>query len=562
MQGTNWSLIGSATFSTSTAVEDGLLSVNGQLTSPTVTVMPGAVLGGDGTITGFVGNSGTIAPGNSVGTLKIVGDLQFNAGSVFAVEVNPGAADEIVVSGTATIDPSATVAVLALPGTYTVGMDYLILDAGTRTGTFGGLTDNSAFLDFALDQSIPNQVYLRITSVADFPDVAETPNQFATATALQNLGAGNPIFNALIALDAATARNAFDLLSGEIHPSLRSLFVDESRYVRDAVTNRVRQAFAALGPALPDGTAVAIYGASEDKPITAWGRVYGAFGNIDGDGNAAGLDRTSSGIFLGADREAFDVLAARHRRRLQPQRGRCRRAPLRRLDRHRPRRALWRRQLRRARPAPRRRLRMAWNRDDAPRRLPRLRARMRAPITTRRRRRYSARPATPTRPARRASSPSCSSAFVDVTTDGFTENDGAGGADGGEESTDIFLSTLGLHGSGDLILAGGKHLTADGTLGWRHAFGDVTPDTTFAFNAGAGLPFAIGGVPIARDAALVDLGLALQLGDAHAAPLQLFRRDRRRRPGPQPHRRPEHPALSLSGRERGSLAAAFFFTIS
>ncbi len=511
MQGTT-ALTGSATFSSSTTATSGLLSVNGQLTSPTVTIMPGAVLGGGGTITGTVSNGGTIAPGNSIGTLNIAGDLQFNAGSLFQVEIDPMNADEVVVSGTATIDPTAMVSVLATPGTYTDGASYLILNAGTRAGAFGGVIDNSAFLDFALDQSIANQVYLTITTVANFPDVAETPNQFATAGAAQLLGAGNAIYNAVVGLDAASARAAFDLLSGEIHPSLRSLLVDDSRYVRDAVRERVRQAFSDLGPALPDGAAVAMYDAPGGAPITAWGRAYGAFGEFNGDGNAARTDHTSSGIFLGADREAFDVwrfgIAAGYSHSDADVDARNASASIdtaivtlyggARFG------AVG--------------LRFggayAWHGIDTTRAIafPGFAARATAD--------YGAATAQAFGEAGYEFAvgvariePFAQLGIVDVTTDGFTENDGAAALTTREERTNIFLTTLGLHGTGDLVLAGGKRLTADGTLGWRHASGDVTPDTTFTLNGGAGLPFSIGGVPIAQNAALVDVGLGLHLGE-------------------------------------------------
>ncbi|MDR6661536.1 outer membrane autotransporter protein [Tardiphaga robiniae] len=46
--------------------------------------------------------------------------------------------------------------------------------------------------------------------------------------------------------------------------------------------------------------------------------------------------------------------------------------------------------------------------------------------------------------------------------------------------------------------------TARGMLGWRHAFGDVTPTSTMAFAGGS--PFTVAGVPIARNGAVADLG--------------------------------------------------------
>ena len=52
----------------------------------------------------------------------------------------------------------------------------------------------------------------------------------------------------------------------------------------------------------------------------------------------------------------------------------------------------------------------------------------------------------------------------------------------------------------------GTTLTAKGALGWRHAFGDVTPLSTMRFASG-GDAFAVGGVPLARNAATVEAGL-------------------------------------------------------
>jgi outer membrane autotransporter protein len=54
-------------------------------------------------------------------------------------------------------------------------------------------------------------------------------------------------------------------------------------------------------------------------------------------------------------------------------------------------------------------------------------------------------------------------------------------------------------------MVGATYATARGTLGWRHAYGDVTPLSTFAFT-GSGA-FSVAGVPIARNAATIDAGL-------------------------------------------------------
>ena len=49
-----------------------------------------------------------------------------------------------------------------------------------------------------------------------------------------------------------------------------------------------------------------------------------------------------------------------------------------------------------------------------------------------------------------------------------------------------------------------------GGLGWQHAFGDTTPQRTLQFVSG-GDAFTVYGVPVAQNAAVVDLGAAWKL---------------------------------------------------
>lgn len=62
------------------------------------------------------------------------------------------------------------------------------------------------------------------------------------------------------------------------------------------------------------------------------------------------------------------------------------------------------------------------------------------------------------------------------------------------------------------MLFGDATATLRGTTGWRHAYGDVTPLSSLAF---AGMDsFEISALPIARDAALVEVGLDVDLAPA------------------------------------------------
>ena len=94
-------------------------------------------------------------------------------------------------------------------------------------------------------------------------------------------------------------------------------------------------------------------------------------------------------------------------------------------------------------------------------------------------------------------------AYVNLSTGGFSET-GAAALTGRSDSTGVTFSTLGLRASTDFRL-NGMAATARGSLGWRHAYGDVTPTALLAF-AGGGSSFSIQGVAIAKDSAVVDAG--------------------------------------------------------
>ncbi|MGU3451742.1 phosphatase PAP2 family protein, partial [Methylobacterium fujisawaense] len=123
-------LTGLSTLSGATTVQAGRLAVNGSLANSVVSVLPGAELGGSGTVGGIGALSGgTVSPGNSIGTLTVAGNAAFAAGSTYRVEANAaGQADRIAATGSATLS-GGTVQVLAASGAYNPRTTYTILSA-------------------------------------------------------------------------------------------------------------------------------------------------------------------------------------------------------------------------------------------------------------------------------------------------------------------------------------------------------------------------------------------------------------------------------------------------
>ncbi len=273
-------------FSGATTVETGRLIVNGDLGSSIVTVAGGAILGGDGTVGGVVALTGsTIAPGQSIGTLDVMGNYAQPAGSVYEVELNSlGEADRINATGTATIEPGAVINVIKLDAPLLVlGTRYTVLTAaGGVSGTYAlvGATRVSRFIDVVAAYD-PLNVYLDVAQTSSFASAGATPNQIAAAGGADNPGNG-ALYNAIVYLqDDASAQAAFDQISGEIHASARGVAFEDSRFVREAVVNRM--------------LAERVAGKS------LWIHGFGSWGNFDGDGNAADVERSIGGFFIGGE---------------------------------------------------------------------------------------------------------------------------------------------------------------------------------------------------------------------------------------------------------------------
>ncbi len=97
-------------------------------------------------------------------------------------------------------------------------------------------------------------------------------------------------------------------------------------------------------------------------------------------------------------------------------------------------------------------------------------------------------------------------AYVHLKTDSFTETGHNGAALSVQSGTmDTTLSTLGMRLSTSFEL-GNILTTARADIGWRHAFGDVTPSSTASFAAGSNA-FTTSGSPIGKDTALIEAGL-------------------------------------------------------
>lgn len=286
----------SSTFEGTTRIAGGELLVDGTLAGHVI-VENNAVLSGDGRVGSvFVARGGTLSPSprlalpdsGPVASMRILGDLVFEPGGRFVVDVEPQGAlsDMVYVEGVAHL--AGSVFHIGAGGTYRPSSTYTILIAGGGIeGKFDGVSSSFAFLTPRLDY-MPTVVRLTLDrNDVQFQDVALSENQRAVGTALQSMVAG-PLYDAVIDADAAGARLAFDSVSGDFHASLRTALVEDSRLTRDTALARMR---APLG----------------QPGISAWGQAIGGWGHYGSDGNAARLGRSAAGGLAGIEAQVPDA---------------------------------------------------------------------------------------------------------------------------------------------------------------------------------------------------------------------------------------------------------------
>lgn len=502
-----------ATFSGPTSVEGGTLAVNGSLNGVVDVLALGRLQG-----TGTVGNTtvaGIIAPGNSIGTLSVNGNLAQLAGSTYQVEVDPAstASDLLRVSGSATIGAGSRLQVVRIgTANYIVGNRYTVLTAGGGVaGTYSLAGDTASAFAQLVDSYDANNVYLTAEKVRSIADAGSTPNQAAVGAAVDSLPASNTVANAVLwSPNDAAARDALNQLSADIHASTKTALLQDSRFVREAAIDRLRNAACAPGSAAARTapTQPPQLGADcvpEDRQQHAtWGQVFGSWGSIASDGNAAKLERDIGGFLVGADtglaggwrvgalggysHASADTSARNSSSKtdsyhLGAYGGTQWGATALRLGASR-----------------------SWNNTDTRRSVAfsgyvgGLKASDDSTTTQ-----VFGEVGHQLQLAAAVVEPFAGLAHVRLKSDAFSERGGSAALYAEGDSTEATFSTLGVRSS----LQAGASTRLRGMLGWRHAFGDTTPTSTHSFSGS--VPFTLTGVPLARNVAVLEAGVETQL---------------------------------------------------
>jgi outer membrane autotransporter protein len=490
-------------FSGTTMIANAILSVNGTL-GGTTTVSTGGTLKGNGTIGSvIVANGGSIAPGNSIGTLHATGNVTFAPGSTYTAELNSaGQSDLITTTGTARIN-GGTVVVPA-GNVFNNSKIYTILTAtGGVSGEFSSLNTPFARVFLVYDAY---DVYLKYIPGG----LGVTRNQIAAGSGLQSVGQG-PVYQAVLALsDPDSTNRALDQVSGEVHASAKTALIEDSHFVRDAANDRLRAASNGT-----DTTGDLGY-AQDDQPLnlrpsivdgpTAWARGFGGWSNVKSDGNAASLQHFTSGFVAGLDGPVgetgrFGFLTGySHTNFNTDGRGSGSSANY--------------------------HVGLYGSVYDGPIGLRSSLIYTRHEIDTAREvgfagfsDRLNAENSASTVQAatelgyqiealRGTIEPFANVAYVNLYTGGFSETSGPAALSANGQFTNTAFSTFGVRDS-TKISTGGLEATARGMIGWRTAYGDITPVSENRFAGGDA--FNVAAPPIARQAAVFEAGLDVKI---------------------------------------------------
>jgi autotransporter-associated beta strand protein len=225
-------LTGTNTYTGATTVNAGTLFVNGSIANSAVTVNAGATLAGIGTVGATTINSGGIfAPGTSPGTMTVQGNLAFQSGAIYLVQVNPSTASStnVTAGGSATL--AGTVQAAFAAGSY-AARTYTILSAagGLNGTTFNTLTTSNLPAGFTASLSYTaTDAILNLTATLGQPSAAGGPsglgtgglnlNQLNVANSLNNFfNSGGTLpasFVGIFGLTGGNLANALSQLSGE-----------------------------------------------------------------------------------------------------------------------------------------------------------------------------------------------------------------------------------------------------------------------------------------------------------------------------------------------------------
>jgi len=212
------------TYTGTTTVLEGVLIVEGGLPNSHVTVASEGSLRGTGEIFGL-NSYGVVAPGQSSGTMHVMGNITLETGSIYEVSVDENGMSLLSATGTIAIDTDVTCVINPESGFFAaVGEPHVILRSSIITGTFSSLTSTSPLVGGLLTYH-PSYVELML-ELQPLASLGLKGNSEQVALAIDMvLQSGNRELDEIAASLYVLSEQALDTALNQMQPALYKAIV-------------------------------------------------------------------------------------------------------------------------------------------------------------------------------------------------------------------------------------------------------------------------------------------------------------------------------------------------
>lgn len=206
------------------SLSNGTLQLNGQFAALSFNIN-GGILSGSGnvaTVNGIAATAGTIAPGNSIGTLSVVGNMTLSDDAILSMEIDGDQSDQLVVTGTAEIGGILALSIApggALPEN---GKTFLLVNSGALTGDWDETAPNLPGTIIVTGENLTATGYEVTIGRQSFNAVLGAGENSGTASALdalRGITGTEDFFNSIDPLQAEDLRKALALITPNTNTS-------------------------------------------------------------------------------------------------------------------------------------------------------------------------------------------------------------------------------------------------------------------------------------------------------------------------------------------------------
>ena len=217
-------------------VEEGLLSMNGNAEDASAVIAEGATLGGSGTV-GGIESSGTVAPGNSIGTFRVSGNVVLLDGSTMIIEVDSsGNNDKVIATGSVTVDGDLQIS--AASGDYN-NLTYMFLSGSSLSGQFDSVSITGCSATPTVSYSSTEASFVIVSCNNN-----QSSNADSTISYLNDLNSGASgdlatVLNAINGLSGTAYSNAISQIDSDASSAMPAVISNAGKASVSSVSNRI-----------------------------------------------------------------------------------------------------------------------------------------------------------------------------------------------------------------------------------------------------------------------------------------------------------------------------------